>query len=800
MKVIRTLLASFLGLGLTILLVLITTRQAFALDDAFIIQEAPRSPDATTWYVNGTTGDDTNTCLGVMSACETVAGAVSKAAEGDTVEIAAGTYPEHLEVQNLTLIGAGTGSTFLDGNHTGRVLQTTLSVSISNLTIRHGDAGGERGGGIYNFGTLSLENVKVMENTADQGGAGIFNVGTLDLVNSEVLSNTSEGVGGGIYLWNNSLLTATNSLIGWNEGSQGGGIYNTGGLHMEDSILRDNQAALFSGGLAVSSGSANLERVTVTGNHADNYNGGISNNYGTLTLTNVTISGNSAPDWVGLFSSGETAQTTVLNTTIASNLASGSGTARTGGVANNNNATISIQNSIIANNTHRNCVVSGTWTSLGNNISNDTYCNFNQSGDLQPVDAHLAPLGDYGGPTQTHALLPSSPAIDAANNSACPASDQRGITRPFDGDNDGNSDCDIGAVESRNQLSIGDVSLLEGDMGTVSALFPVTLAPPSALPISVNYSTFNQTAITGSDYTANSGTVNFSPGEVTKYITVTVSGDTNDELNETFSIELTEPVNSDILDGSAIGTIIDDDGLPSITISDVSINEGNTGSLNATFLVSLSPSHFQTVLVNFTTVAGTATSGVDYLPASGTLTFNPGEVSKNITISVIGDLTDEGDSESFSINLSNPVNTIIADSSGQGTIQDDDIATVSLTFTQPITEGNSGTTPLEFVVELSTPAEFPVTVDYSTSDGGVGSSFATPGEDFIPISGTLTFDPGDTSQTVIVQIIGDQQAEEDEHFSLYLSNADPISIYSSASSGNIINDDQHRVFLPFTSK
>jgi hypothetical protein len=108
-------------------------------------------------------------------------------------------------------------------------------------------------------------------------------------------------------------------------------------------------------------------------------------------------------------------------------------------------------------------------------------------------------------------------------------------------------------------LAINDVSVTEGNAGPVNAAFTVTLSQASSLPVAVNFATANGTATAGSDYVATSGVLIFNPGETSKQITVTVNGDTTSEPDETFFVNLTNPINATIVDGQGIGTIVNDD-------------------------------------------------------------------------------------------------------------------------------------------------------------------------------------------------------------------------------------------------
>src|SRR5262249_49196104 len=156
-------------------------------------------------------------------------------------------------------------------------------------------------------------------------------------------------------------------------------------------------------------------------------------------------------------------------------------------------------------------------------------------------------------------------------------------------------------------------------------------------------------------------------------------------------------------------TIINDD-TPAISVTDATVTEGNSGTVNATFTVSLSKAIAQTVMVDWATADGTALAGSDYAAASGTLSFGPAHTSKTVTVAVLGDTTDEPD-ETFTVNLSNPYNGAIADGQGVGTILDDDAApTLSIS---DVTLAESGG-PAVFTVSLSAASGWTVTVNYAT--------------------------------------------------------------------------------------
>ncbi len=255
-------------------------------------------------------------------------------------------------------------------------------------------------------------------------------------------------------------------------------------------------------------------------------------------------------------------------------------------------------------------------------------------------------------------------------------------------------------------MTINDVARAEGNSGTVAATFTVTLAPASGRTVTVDYATANGSAISPGDYAANSGTLTFAPGETTKTVTVLVNGDLSHEGDETFFVNLTNAPDATLADPQGIGTIIDDDSQPTLSINDVTVTEGNSGSVNATFTVTLSPASGQTVTVDYATSDGTATAPADYIAANGTLVFNPSQTTRTFNVPVNGDLLDEID-ENFTVTLSDPAGATIGDDLGLGTITDNDPPPALSINDVAVTEGNSGTTPATFTVSLSGPSGHP---------------------------------------------------------------------------------------------
>ena len=239
------------------------------------------------------------------------------------------------------------------------------------------------------------------------------------------------------------------------------------------------------------------------------------------------------------------------------------------------------------------------------------------------------------------------------------------------GATDGATGNDGGALPA---LSIADLSVVEGNGGHAHFMFVVTLDKAADGPVTVAYSTATGTAKAGKDYVASSGTVTFAPGETSKMVHVDIKGDVLAESNETFKVNLSGPAGATIADGTAIGTILDDDGaavLPALSIADLAVAEGNGEHAHFMFTVTLDKAAAGPVTVAYSTADGTATAGSDYVATNGTLTFTAGETSKTVHVDVSGDTVVEGN-ETFAVTLSNASGASLADATAVGTIVNDD--------------------------------------------------------------------------------------------------------------------------------
>ena len=339
-------------------------------------------------------------------------------------------------------------------------------------------------------------------------------------------------------------------------------------------------------------------------------------------------------------------------------------------------------------------------------------------------------------------------------------------------------DTGVGTItdEGLPGLSIADApTVAEGG----EAVFPVTLNPASSQVVTVAYATQDGTAVADSDYTATSGTLRFEPGETIQNIQVATLRDAIAEPSESFTVELSDPVGTAITNSTGAGTIAAD-AMPVLSITDApTVAEGG----EAVFPVTLNPASSQVVTVAYATQDGTAVADSDYTATSGTLRFEPGETIQNIQVATLRDAIAEP-SESFTVELSDPVGTAITNSTGAGTIAADAMPVLSITDAVPVAEGGGAT----FMVSLSPASSELVTVAYATQDGT-----AVAGSDYTAASGTLQFDPGMTSHTIRVAVLNDTAVEPTETFAVELSDPVRATLADGTGVGTITDDVEHRV-------
>lgn len=236
-----------------------------------------------------------------------------------------------------------------------------------------------------------------------------------------------------------------------------------------------------------------------------------------------------------------------------------------------------------------------------------------------------------------------------------------------------------------SSVSINDVSITEGDNGTSVLTFTVTRTSNEGA-FTVDFATAADTAFAGSDFVASSNTLTFTQGgDLTQTVSITINGDLDIENTEQFFVNLSNVVNTvgvaTVTDAQGVGTITNDDFPPTVSISDVSILEGDAGTTTMTFTVTRTDENSAFTLDFNTVVGGTATAGEDYQVVSGgTVTFTSGgPLTQTVTVTINGDVAIEGD-ETVTVEISNIQNSVgsttIADGTATGTIINDDVTRI----------------------------------------------------------------------------------------------------------------------------
>jgi hypothetical protein len=432
------------------------------------------------------------------------------------------------------------------------------------------------------------------------------------------------------------------------------------------------------GGISVAGGALTLDHVTVSGNYAgstyngDGLGGGLYVAGGTLTLDQSIVSGNYAIGAPGIDSYGQT----------DGRGGAGGGLYVAGGVVHVNQSTVSSNVAIGGNGADLPPTDTPPYWAYGGmggyGVGGGIYV---AAGTLEVRGSTLsgnAARGGHGGSGDVWGWngVGQGGGLYIAS-AAPPLADLDTFTESNTVNNFADIDPNISGPYSLNgtwvpPLAISDVSTVEGNSGTTAFVFTVRLSAATSQAVSVHYATADGTAAANSDYQAASGTLTIPPGQTTGTITVLVNGDRLPEPNETFVVNLSSPTNAIIADGQGMGTIVDDE--PRISIGDVTKAEGKKYQTTTfTFTVTLSAAYDQPVTMSFKTTGGTAkTSDSDYVAKTGTLTFNPGETTKTITIVVNGDSKKEAN-ETFYLDLFGlSSNALFTRNRGLGTILNDD--------------------------------------------------------------------------------------------------------------------------------
>lgn len=354
----------------------------------------------------------------------------------------------------LTITNAtGASNLLISGNNQSRVFYVNAGadLTVNGVTITGGNGVGigsddanRSGGGIFNNGNLTLTNTIVREN-------------------GDITSQPASSSAGGIFNNGIATLQITNSTIADNKARSAGGISNTGALTIEGSTLNGNQATIGNAGAILNTGMLSVTNSTISGNSARGTGGGITNS-GTATLTSLTVTNN----------------TSSINP------------ANAGGGGIQNNATLNLFNTIVAGNAASSPstnvdvnnfgTITGSYNLIGRGAQGLTNGeNGNQVGTNEnPIDPRLGGLANNGGSTQTHALLPDSPAIDKGNAAG---TDQRGSVRPINFTSvpnaAGGNGADIGAYElqflpTAASVTVGGRVITPNGRGLFNALVVLT--------------------------------------------------------------------------------------------------------------------------------------------------------------------------------------------------------------------------------------------------------------------------------------------------------------------------------------
>lgn len=498
----------------------------------------------------------------------------------------------------------------------------------------------------------------------------------------------------------------------------------------------------------LNAGTLTLRESVVTGNSGLGSGGGIYNS-NALTVVRTTISDNNGSGGGGGIFNLRGALT-VRNSTLSGN------SARSGGGIDaygdgNGGGTVTIENSTISGN-------SGSTTS-GGGILNESS---NVSVKNSTITNNRAPVGQGGGiASRKNGTVSPAPSTEVSSSIVSANRDANTGGAGTDVDDTGGGDFTSGGY---NLIGTGNAT---GSFDQIGDQTGVT--DPKLGPLADNDGP-TRTHLPASDSPAIDKGKDFT----------TLSTDQRGALRPQDDPNVANATGGD---GSEIGSVeVETLPPPDLSIADTSVTEGTGG---ANFTLTLSRPTAKTVTVNYSTADGTATAPGDYTgTANGGFTIDAGETQKTLTVPVTTDALDEPDEETFSVTLSGAQNATLTDAQATGAIVDDDsppeVGVVDVT----VTEGDSGSTDAVFDVRLSSPSNREISVDYASSDGT-----ATSSSDYAPKSGTLTFIPGTTRQTITVPVDADTLDEANEDFFVTLTNPTNATVSRDRATGTITDDD-----------
>lgn len=297
----------------------------------------------------------------------------------------------------------------------------------------------------------------------------------------------------------------------------------------------------------------------------------------------------------------------------------------------------------------------------------------------------------------------------------------------------------------------------------------------------IDFATAGGTAIAGLDYTALQQTLSFRAGEITKTVYISLSGDTLPEVNETIAGVIGNSSIGTISTSNAAITIFDND-LSTWAVAVIAASDEDGGNRIA-YSITRSGNFSQVASIQFATIGGTATGGVDYTSVNTTLNFAAGETIKTVWVDIAPDSLGEAN-ETIIAGIGNASSGTIITSTATGTITDNDFSRASFAVSVASNNVYESTGSLGFIITRSGDLSSSQTISYS-----MGTGTATSGVDFTAISGTLTFNQGETTRLVMVPLLNDSAIESSETIILQLTNASAGTISTASATATILDDD-----------
>jgi len=343
-------------------------------------------------------------------------------------------------------------------------------------------------------------------------------------------------------------------------------------------------------------------------------------------------------------------------------------------------------------------------------------------------------------------------------------------------------------------VSVNDVFVNESDG---DAHFVIWLDHASATAVTVSYQTVSASAVAGSDFTAVTSSVTFAPGEVVKIVDVALVNDASAEGDEQLSLKLTAATGGAVLaNAQGVATIENNDGptalSPILTVEDITVSEGPNAI--ATFVLKLSQPSANVTTVSFSQTSASAFSFSDYVSVADTVTFAAGETVKTVSIALIQDTIVEPN-KSFFLQLSSPVGLTLWQATALATIIDNATAGPAPLVSVNDIYLNESDGDAHFAITLDRASATPITVNLQTTDDS-----ALVGSDYVGVTSSIVFLPGEMVRTVAVHLIDDGAAEADERFGLQLTSVTGGAILGDArGTATIAHNDGPTTALPTLS-